>query len=91
VVTVPKEPRQRGDPREEVVFDVAGPLAGRRSLDVGCGDGLYTIECARPGTCVTGVDISGPMLVAAKQRTADHSVDADLVLSEMRHRCRGIP
>jgi ubiquinone/menaquinone biosynthesis C-methylase UbiE len=52
----------------ELVFELAGPLSGRRLLDVGCGDGAYLIEAARKGAAVVGVDASEPMLQAARQR-----------------------
>jgi ubiquinone/menaquinone biosynthesis C-methylase UbiE len=51
-----------------LVFDLAGPLAGRRVLDVGTGDGTYAIEAARRGADVTGVDSDLAMLGAARAR-----------------------
>jgi ubiquinone/menaquinone biosynthesis C-methylase UbiE len=46
------------------LLKVLGPLAGRRVLDVGCGNG----SLARQGTQVTGVDASAPIIVRAQQR-----------------------
>lgn len=37
-------------------------------LDVGCGSGRHSIELAKRGYCVTGIDFS-PQLIAAGQRT----------------------
>jgi len=51
-----------------VVFDLAGPLAGRRVLDVGTGDGAYALEAARRGAIVTAVDSDAAMLDAARGR-----------------------
>jgi ubiquinone/menaquinone biosynthesis C-methylase UbiE len=42
-------------------------------LDVGCGDGVTTLEAAArvaPGGVVVGVNISAPMLALARQRAA---------------------
>jgi cyclopropane fatty-acyl-phospholipid synthase-like methyltransferase len=33
----------------DLVLDLAGPLGGRRLLDVGCGDGTYAILAANRG------------------------------------------
>jgi SAM-dependent methyltransferase len=53
----------------KVVFDLAGPLLGRRVLDVGTGDGTYAIEAARRGAQVTGIDVDPAMLAAARLRS----------------------
>lgn len=55
----------------EVVLELAGPLAGRRVLDVGCGDGTYAIAAALRGADVTGVDARAEMLSAARRRATD--------------------
>ena len=55
----------------EMVLDLAGPLSGRRVLDVGCGDGTYTVAAASRGALVTAVDRSDEMLEAAQQRALD--------------------
>jgi SAM-dependent methyltransferase len=62
---------------EEMLADVAAERGAKSVLDVGCGAGATTIAVARrlgPGAGCTGVDISGPMIAAAKERTAydDH-------------------
>lgn len=61
---------------QRLVFDLAGPLAGRRVLDVGCGDGAYSVTAAERGGIVTGIDSSEDMLAAARHRAerVGHSV-----------------
>lgn len=52
------------------LLDEIGPVAGRRILDVGCGAGALTFAAAdRGGVCV-GVDISAPLIEAARARAA---------------------
>jgi SAM-dependent methyltransferase len=57
-------------PVADILIDRAGPKAGERILDVGCGSGATTIAFARkvgPSGHVLGVDVSGPMLERARQ------------------------
>ena len=53
----------------ECVLGAAGPLAGKRVLDVGCGTGRFTERLAHEGARVTGLDPSETMLAAARART----------------------
>jgi SAM-dependent methyltransferase len=47
------------------------PLEGRRILDVGCGAGALALAAAERGADVLGVDISAPLVEAARARAAD--------------------
>lgn len=58
----------------EAVLDLLGPLQGLRVLDVGCGDGMYSVAASQRGGRVTGVDLSTQMLTAARQRSASEHV-----------------
>ena len=55
---------------EDAIFQLAGDLAGKRVLDLGCGDGTYSIAAFQRGAHVTGVDISSAMLDSAQRRAA---------------------
>ncbi len=60
-------------PFGDAVIDAAGLEPGQSVLDVGCGCGSSTIAAARrvlPGGEVLGVDVSLPMLAAARGRAA---------------------
>jgi ubiquinone/menaquinone biosynthesis C-methylase UbiE len=59
----------------DLVLDLAGPLAGRRVLDVGCGDGTYTVAAADRGAWVTAIDRSDRMLGAARVRASAASLE----------------
>lgn len=58
---------------EELLADAAAERGAQRVLDVGCGVGATTLAIARrlgSGASCTGVDISAPMVEAAKERVA---------------------
>jgi SAM-dependent methyltransferase len=62
---------------EELLAEAAAARGAERVLDVGCGVGATTLAIARrlgDGAELTGVDISAPMVEAAKERVAfeDH-------------------
>jgi SAM-dependent methyltransferase len=47
----------------------AGSVSGQRVLDIGCGAGETCVVWLDGGAKVTGVDVSGPMLAVAADRT----------------------
>jgi len=66
---------------EEVDFFLGlFPLAkGARILDVGCGTGRHSIELAKRGYQVTGIDLSPGMLAVAKRKAAAASVQIEFI------------
>ena len=56
---------------------LAGDVAGRRVLDLGCGEGAYSRELARRGARVTGIDGSATLIDAARQRAEAAGLDID--------------
>jgi trans-aconitate methyltransferase len=59
------------------VLALLAPLPGERILDIGCGDGALTLEIARAGANVVGIDSSPQMIASARERGLDaHVVDA---------------
>lgn len=67
---------------QRVVLDLAGKLEGKRVLDVGCGDGTYSIAAAERGAIVTGIDTSVEMLEAARRRADEESVNVELLVGD---------
>ena len=53
-----------------------------RILDVPCGSGRHSLELARRGHSVTGVDLSAEAIGHARQAAAD--LDVELVHADMR-------
>ncbi|MET1110971.1 MAG: class I SAM-dependent methyltransferase [Allosphingosinicella sp.] len=50
------------------LLEAIEPVAGRRILDVGCGAGAFTLAVAERGGSGLGVDISAPLIEAARAR-----------------------
>jgi SAM-dependent methyltransferase len=64
------------------MLDLAGPLAGRVVLDVGCGDGAYALAAARAGARVVGVDRSPADIEAARRNAAETGVRLELHVAD---------
>jgi 2-polyprenyl-3-methyl-5-hydroxy-6-metoxy-1,4-benzoquinol methylase len=53
-------------------------------LDIACGTGVVTVELAKRGYVMTGVDLSPDMLSHARDRAREHGVKIRLVRDDMR-------
>jgi ubiquinone/menaquinone biosynthesis C-methylase UbiE len=63
----------------QMIAQAAGPRAGERALDVGCGTGIYTRWLTDLGLVVTGIDRDPVMLAAARRKVPSaqfHHADA---------------
>ncbi|MET8094985.1 class I SAM-dependent methyltransferase [Streptomyces sp. NPDC005236] len=72
-------------PLEELLVDAFSAGQGGRVLDVGCGTGGTTVAVARrlgPGGRCVGVDISEPMLEAARARAERAGVRASFIRAD---------
>jgi len=58
---------------------------GERVLDVGCGTGNYTIELARQGADVIGIDNSEDMLAWARQKVKGERLKVDFQVADAAH------
>ncbi len=52
----------------EAIFALAEVKPGQRIMDIGCGTGIYTLELARRGARVIGMDPSVEMIAMAKEK-----------------------
>jgi len=52
----------------ELILDLLEPKPGQIILDGGCGTGVFTLDFLQAGSTVTGLDISLPMLIRARQK-----------------------
>lgn len=72
----------------------AGPLAGNKMLDAGCGAGVLALHLAALGHQVTALDISATALAACRRNLADHqfvaTVQAGDLLDEVQGRFHAI-
>src|SRR5437016_7334797 len=68
----------------EWIVGVAAPEAGRRILDAPCGFGRHSIELARRGFQVTGVDFSETELDRARKAATEAGVPLRLVCQDIR-------
>lgn len=77
-------------PPEATRDEVAGALRlldlapGARLLDLACGWGRHSLEFARAGLRVTGVDRSEPLLRLARRAAAEEGVDVHWIRADMR-------
>jgi len=72
-------------PFEDMLVDAAVGMAGQSVLDIGCGTGGTTIAVATrlgAGSRVVGVDISEPMISAARSRAERERVPATFVQAD---------
>lgn len=62
--------------RYRLTFDHCGDLSGAVVLDIGCGTGRYSIECAKRGAKrVLGIDFAPQMIEFSKNIAAQMKVD----------------
>lgn len=65
----------RLDPEDRetlALFDFVGEFAGKRVLEIGCGDGRLTWRYAEKAAHVTGIDPNPDKIERAIQATPDH-------------------
>jgi 2-polyprenyl-3-methyl-5-hydroxy-6-metoxy-1,4-benzoquinol methylase len=67
-------PRLRDRFNKEFRIRLLGPLAGKRLLDVGCGDGVNVALFAKMGASVTGIDVSRGAVELGKRRAEANGV-----------------
>lgn len=61
----------------------SGKLKPCKAVDLGCGAGAYTVELARRGFEMTGVDFSGKAIDLAKDRARKAGVECRFVVADL--------
>lgn len=72
-------------PFEKLLVDAAVRAGAMRVLDVGCGTGGTTLAIAGalgPQAHCTGIDLSAPMISAARDRASTHAAAADFICAD---------
>jgi len=67
----------------EFDFVLSKVRASDEVLDMGCGTGRFTVSLAERVSVVSGLDLSGAMLEAARKKLADRGLTADLREGDM--------
>jgi SAM-dependent methyltransferase len=74
------------DVRCGLVRALAGPVAGKRILDLGCGDGRVSLQFCGEASHVTLVDLSRAMLARARRRIPVATrTKVDIVCADVEH------
>lgn len=72
-------------PLEALLADAASEASARHPLDVGCGSGGTTVAIARrlgPGAGCLGIDLSEPMIAAARARAEREAVPVRFICAD---------
>jgi 2-polyprenyl-3-methyl-5-hydroxy-6-metoxy-1,4-benzoquinol methylase len=68
----------------EFVIAALGLQGGERVLDLACGFGRHTLELARRGFSVVGVDITADYIDEGRRKASQEGVDAEFVRADIR-------
>jgi ubiquinone/menaquinone biosynthesis C-methylase UbiE len=63
----------------EFMLDILNLPLGASILDVGCGTGRHSVELARKGFAVTGIDLSSGMLAQARDKAKAAEVEIEWI------------
>ncbi len=83
-VMFPPERFEKAGAEVEQILALLKPRPGAAILDLCCGPGRHSVELARRGYKVTGVDRTRSYLARARQSAAKAKRDVEFVLADMR-------
>ena len=65
--------------RFALALEWCGPVEGKKILDIGCGSGRYSVELARRGAEVIGLDFAPAMVETARQAAIEAKVEKNCI------------
>lgn len=68
----------------DFLIDICGLKGHEKILDLACGFGRHSMELARRGFCVVGVDITKDYIAFATQTAEEENLNATFLLSDLR-------
>ncbi|MFO0800942.1 MAG: class I SAM-dependent methyltransferase [Gemmataceae bacterium] len=68
---------------KELMFRLAGDLRGKRVLEVGCGEGVASVQLAYCGAAVDAVDISPVSIDVARRRADVNAQDVNFLVADV--------
>jgi SAM-dependent methyltransferase len=69
----------------DFILESTGAVVGSSFIDVGCGPGRHSLELARKGMRVCGIDVSQDFIEIARRHASDESLsDADFIRLDAR-------
>jgi 2-polyprenyl-3-methyl-5-hydroxy-6-metoxy-1,4-benzoquinol methylase len=77
-------PEARTHAETDFLVTALALVPGQQVLDLACGNGRHSIEMARRGMTVTGVDFNRNALATASRKAAENGVDVSFVEADMR-------
>jgi SAM-dependent methyltransferase len=80
----PRIPAERTQKEVDFAIGALGLLPGEHVLDLCCGYGRHSIELARRGYRVTGIDLSSAQLAMARSAAARDDIDVEWIQADMR-------
>jgi SAM-dependent methyltransferase len=69
----------------DLILQVNKPFQKSKILDLACGNGRHSIELAKKGFCITGVDLSEMLLNEAKKNRDLLGLKIDFIQADMRN------
>lgn len=66
----------------DLMLETIRPASGLRVLDVGCGDGVLSLELWQRGASITGIDASPEMIAAARRRADRQKADVTFEVAQ---------
>jgi SAM-dependent methyltransferase len=75
---------ERSDQEAEVVWRLAGLVAGSDVLDAPCGHGRIANRLAAMGAAVTGLDITAAFIEIARRDAAARALDVEYAVGDLR-------